>query len=345
MTLKQFKLHAVKAYISLGLFFYYKKIHVKGQEFVPKTQPVLILSNHQNGLLDPLLIATESNRFCYYLTRAAVFQKPLISRLLKGLNMLPVYRARDGWQNITNNNAIFEICKGLLKQKEALVIFPEGSHNLSRKVRPLSKGFTRIILDTLETYPDLDLQLLPVGVNYKNPKGFADSMFLNIGKPISAKQYTTLKKVDAVAALKKDVQEQIQLLTTHIEDDYEVVVKNLEQERADFLKPDVINHYLVKGEKRSGFKRSKSFLKPLKIIFNTLLKLVLLPVYALWKLLFQPKIEEKEFTGTFRFALGLTLVPLWLLIIFLVVGFNLGWTIAVMQFAFIAVLALLSVKL
>ncbi|WP_159024018.1 lysophospholipid acyltransferase family protein [Formosa sp. L2A11] len=345
MTLKQFKLHAVKAYISLGLFFYYKKIHVKGQEFVPETSPILILSNHQNGLLDPLLIATQSKRFCYYLTRAAVFQKPLVSKLLKGLNMLPVYRVRDGWQNLSNNNAVFEICRELLNNKEALVIFPEGSHNLNRKVRPLSKGFTRIILDTLETYPDLDFQLLPVGVNYRDPKAFGDSMSLNIGKPIAAKHYKSLNKAEAVKALKEDVQEQIQMLTTHIQDDYDHVISGLEQEEADFLNPEVINHYLKRGEKRYGFKKRGSILKPLKIIFNGLLKIVLLPVYALWRFILQPKIKEAEFTGTFKFAVGLTVAPLWILILFLIIGFNLGWLMALGSVLGLLALALLAVKL
>ncbi|QDO95749.1 glycerol acyltransferase [Formosa sediminum] len=331
--------------MSLGLFFYYKKIHVNGLQFVPKTKPVLILSNHQNGLLDPLLIATQSRRFCYYLTRAAVFKKPLVAKLLKGLNMLPVYRVRDGWQNITNNNEVFEVCKDLLKINEALVVFPEGSHNINRKVRPLSKGFTRIILGTLETYPDLDLQLLPIGVNYENPKAFADSMYLNIGKPISAKMYSNLKKADAVNALKKDIQDQIQLLTTHIDDNYDVVIKNLEQEGADFLKPKLINHYLNSGEKLVGFSTSASLLKPFKKVLTMLLKIVLGPVYAMWTFVVKPKIEEQEFTGTFRFALGVTLVPVWLLIVFIILGLSLSWSLAFNIILGIVFLALLAVKI
>ncbi|CDF78800.1 1-acyl-sn-glycerol-3-phosphate acyltransferase [Formosa agariphila KMM 3901] len=345
MGLKQFKLHAVRAYISVGLFFYYKQIHVKGAEFVPKAKPVLILSNHQNALLDPLLIATQSKRFCYYLTRAAVFQKPFISKLLKGLNMLPVYRVRDGWQTITNNNAVFETCKGLLKNNEALVIFPEGSHNLNRKVRPLSKGFTRIILDTLEVYPDLDLQLLPVGVNYISPEDYADSMLLNIGKPISAQRYRHLEKTEAVIALKRDIQNEIQLLTTHIADNHDEVVSTLVNEEADFLNPDAINHYLEHDEKVSDFEVKRSVFEPLGTGFRFLLKLVLLPVYALWKLVLQPKIKEKEFTGTFRFAVGLTAVPLWLLIVLLIIGMNLGWPIALGSVLVVCVIALVAVKL
>ncbi|MFB9052589.1 lysophospholipid acyltransferase family protein [Formosa undariae] len=329
----------------MGLFFYYKKISVKGQEFIPKTKPVLLLSNHQNALLDPLIIATHSNRFCYYLTRAAVFQKPFISKLLKGLNMLPVYRVRDGWQTILNNNAIFETCRDLLKDQEALVIFPEGSHNLNRKVRPLSKGFTRIVLDTLESYPDLDLQLLPVGVNYKNALAFGDSMSLNIGKPINAQHYLGLEKTEAVNALKCDIQKEIQLLTTHIEDDYDEVLLHLENNGADFLNPEAVNYFLEYNEKVPGFVSKKSVLEPIGFIFRILFKVVLLPVYMLWKLVLQPKIKEKEFTGTFRFAIGLTIVPLWIFIVVLSIGINLGWFMALSALLGICCLGLGAVKL
>ena len=74
----------------------------------------------------------DYNRFSYFLTRAAVFKKPLVAKLLNSVQMLPVYRIRDGWGNIANNNAIFESCTKLLHQGNAVAIFPEGSHNLAR---------------------------------------------------------------------------------------------------------------------------------------------------------------------------------------------------------------------
>ena len=90
------------------MFFYFKRIHVHNVENVPKDKPVLLLANHQNALLDALLIATKCGRFSYFLTRAAVFKKSFIGKILKSLQMLPVYRVRDGWSTISNNNAIFE---------------------------------------------------------------------------------------------------------------------------------------------------------------------------------------------------------------------------------------------
>ncbi len=92
-----------------------------------------------------------------------MFKKELIRKLLMSLQMLPVYRVRDGWNNITNNTTIFNTCTELLNKNQAIVMFPEGNHNLARRVRPLSKGFTRIVFDSIEKHPNLDLQIVPVG--------------------------------------------------------------------------------------------------------------------------------------------------------------------------------------
>ena len=78
-SLKQVWLHIVRAYLKLGLFFYFKKMHVVGTKNIPKSKPVLFLSNHQNALLDALIIATKCGRFSYFLTRASVFKKPITS--------------------------------------------------------------------------------------------------------------------------------------------------------------------------------------------------------------------------------------------------------------------------
>ena len=56
--MKDIWVNFVKSYIRLGLFFYYKKIKVVGKENIPKDSAVLFVSNHQNALIDPLIIGT-----------------------------------------------------------------------------------------------------------------------------------------------------------------------------------------------------------------------------------------------------------------------------------------------
>ncbi|WP_282134485.1 lysophospholipid acyltransferase family protein [Seonamhaeicola maritimus] len=342
--MKKLWLHSVRAYLRLGMFFYFEKVVVHNIENIPKDKPVLLLGNHQNALLDPLLIATKGSRFSFFLTRAAVFKKKFISNLLGSLQMLPVYRIRDGWNNLANNNAIFETCSELLKDGEAIVIFPEGNHNLARRVRPLSKGFTRIVFDTLEKYPDLDLQLVPVGLNYVHAAKFSDSAALFFGKPISAKEFTSDNRNEGIVKLKSKIQTELMKLTTHIpSDNYESDLLLLQELNVDFLNPQEVNTCIANSFKDCKIESNSKF-QFLKGIFKILLIINLIIPYVVWKLLAEPKIVELEFKSTFRFTIALTLVPIWLLVITMLLVLNFSWAIGLFYLSFSLVLALLAIK-
>lgn len=336
--------HSLRAYIKLGLFFYFKKIKVADVKHIPKAKPVLFLSNHQSALLDALLIATICGRFSYFLTRASVFKNSLVGKLLKSFNMLPVYRIRDGWNTITNNNSIFDSCTDLLHQNEAVFIFPEGSHNLNRTVRTLSKGFTRIVFDTLEKYPETDLQIVPIGLNYANAESFADSTSMYFGKPIAAKSFVTGNRNKDVVNLKHTIQSKISKLTTHIPtENYEETLQKLDALQVDYLNPKAVNKCIANNFK--GYKQKpKTNLNWLRAILKGLLILNVLPPYLIWKFVAQPKIKGPEFTATFRFAIVITLVPLYLLIKCFVLAAFFTTTIGLGYILFVLFLALLAVK-
>ncbi len=327
------------------MFFYFRRVYIYNLENVPKNKPVLLLANHQNALLDALLIATRCGRFCYFLTRAAVFKKSFVSKILNSLQMLPVYRVRDGWSKISNNNAIFENCSEILNNKEAIVIFPEGSHNLARRVRPLSKGFTRIVFDTLEKHPDLDLQLVPIGLNFLQAENCPDSAAMYFGKPMAAKDFIKDDKNKAVVNLKEAVQSKIKNLTTHIpEDTYNENLQKLKDLHVDFLKPQDVNLCLESNFKNCNSK-PKNVTQPLSEFFQLVLKLNLIIPYIIWKFIAESKVTEKEFTSTFRFAIAITLVPFYLLVVTLVLTLLMSFYIGLSYLFVSLIIALLAVKL
>ena len=330
------------------MFFYFKRIDVFGIENIPKDKPVLFLGNHQNALLDPLLIAIKCGRLSFFLTRAGVFKKPLVSKFLKSLQMLPVYRIRDGWNNITNNKAIFEACTHLFKNKEAVVIFPEGSHNLARRVRPLSKGFTRIVFDSLERYPDLDIHLIPVGLNFVSAKNFPDSTAIYFGSPISSRAFVTDNRNQDVVKLKKRIKEELSSLTTNIpEENYDAILKRLNKLQVDFLEPKTVNACIQSNfvDCSKEIKSSKPLYKFLKLLFKNLLILNILVPFLLWKYVFKPKINELEFTATFRFAVAITLVPIYVLISIVILSSTISILVGFSYFFIVLLIALLAVKL
>lgn len=326
------------------MFFYFKTIKVHKSSALPKDQPVLFLANHQNALLDALLVAITCGRFVYFLTRAAVFKQALVSKILRSLQMLPVYRVRDGWSTISNNHAIFDTCKHLLNNNEAVVIFPEGSHNLARRVRPLSKGFTRIVFDTLEGNPELPLQLVPVGLNFQDAVTYPDRTAIFYGAPLQAQDFVTEDKYKSVAQLKSAIHSELCQLTAHIEEvNYEDTINRLNDLQPDYLNPEGVN--TVIADDFSNMPQYKHTFKRLQQFFKGIMILNLLPPYLVWKFLAQPKIKELEFTATFRFAIAITLVPIYLLIITVVLAVLFSLKLALIYLFLVVIISLLSTKL
>lgn len=338
-------LHVIRTYLRIGLFFYFKKIQVVHLEKIPKNGPLLLLSNHQNALLDALLIATKSGRFSYFLTRAAVFKKPMVNKLLRSLRMLPVYRVRDGWNTITNNDSIFNTCSELLKDGHVVTIFPEGSHNLKRTVRPFSKGFTRIVFNTLEKYPNTDLQLIPIGLNFTKAEAFPDSASIYFGDPIKAKAFVSNDRTKDVKNLRVTLEHKISELTTHIPShNYNEDLKTLEDLNVDFLDPEGVN-YCIANNFQSHKVRQKTKTSVIKVFFKSLLIINMLLPYTIWRLWIKPKIDEIEFVSTFRFAVAISMAPIYLLIIVTIIGTLFGYEMALSYMAFVFITTLMTTKL
>ncbi len=309
----------VKFIIKTGLYAYYKGIEIRGLEHVPKNKPVMFLPNHQSALMDVLLIATDCNRKPYFLTRADVFKKAFLKRIFAYFQMLPIYRIRDGRESLTNNDKIFDACANVLHNGNALVMFPEANHNLRRRVRPLSKGFTRILFRSLELYPNLDIQLVPVGLNYQDATHFPDRVSVHFGKPIAVTSFFDPRDyMGSSRAIKEKVTTELKMLTTHIEDDanYDRIVQSLEHRGADFTDPVAINNEVERFNEWKNINEPN--LQSSSSAFRILLYILNVPIYVLWKYWLRPKVPEAEFVGTFKFAFGLLAYPIFICFLFLI---------------------------
>ncbi|TMU57234.1 lysophospholipid acyltransferase family protein [Flagellimonas algicola] len=324
--LKQLGYYFLKLWIKLALFCYYKKIKVAGMENIPKDKPVLFLSNHQNALMDVLLIATSVKKSPWFITRADVFRGKVLKSLFQFLQMIPIYRFRDGKSNLHKNMAIFHQCGELLQSNAAIVLFPEANHSLQRRVRPLSKGFTRIIANALEKDPDLDLQLVPIGQNYAYPTQVGDSATLRFGEPIS------VRECKGSLDLKQKVFENLTKLTTHIpEAEYDEIIQKMGEEGEHYLRPKETNATISQGVSHQMMPKKGNLVpKILRLLFL----LWNLPLVFLWRIGLKPKVPEPEFMATFRLGFVLFTYSLFYAGLFMVL-----WTVYDTDMAFMAVLS------
>ncbi|MDH3321779.1 MAG: lysophospholipid acyltransferase family protein [Flavobacteriaceae bacterium] len=340
--------HFLKLYVSLGLSFFYKKIRVHGIENIPKNKAVMFLSNHPNALIDPLLIATNNQRNTHYLTRAAVFNNPIIKKLLYSINMIPVYRTRDGIGSKklkSANEEIFSYCYEILNKKKALLIFPEGSHNIQRRVRSFRKGFARIVFGAMDLNNDLEIDIIPVGVNYTDVEAYASKVSIYFSKPISVRPYWEIEdRIKAIQSLKTVAYEQLKSVTNHIDDEanHDTIVKLFKKE--EFLNPKKVNKKLESLKIIDDLEQSTE----VSSNFNPLLFIVKINSFfplLIWKNL-RTKINEREFIATFKFAIGITAFPVFYFLQTWVVNHFFGSAIgySYLIFSFLSVFILTKTK-
>ena len=310
-----------------ALYCYFGKIRMHNQQAIPESGALMLLPNHQNALLDALLIAINGRRKPYFLTRSDVFSNALFRSLFHFFRMLPVYRMRDGRRTLNKNEAIFQRCTELLSRGEAVVVFPEANHNLVRRVRPLSKGFTRILFQSIEQDNELEIQLMPVGMNYYQADRFPDLTSVYYGKPFPV---SSLFDFDdprtSVIRIKSKVSDQLKTLTTHIaeEEAYEQVEAHLKNKGIKFQDPGIANQ-AVSDFNEKDFKEEQLRTARTQTVLKVLFFLLNFPMLIPWKWIKLKHVPEPEFTSTFRFAYALFVYPLFYLLAILLLGPAIGY--------------------
>jgi len=206
---------------------YYKKIYVIGRENIPpKGSPSFFITNHQNGLMDPLAILClfKDNRQPVFIARGDIFKQDTIAKILRFLKILPTFRLRDGSLNdIRINNYSFEIASKALKNGATLAMYPEAGHQAGHFMTTFKKGFPRVAF-AAEEYSDykLGLQIIPASVHYKNYFHFRSELVITIGKPFTLQPYFELYKVEpnkAYLQLNEESRQRVKELTLDIDDE------------------------------------------------------------------------------------------------------------------------------
>ena len=210
----------VRFWVKLAIKLFYRRIEIHGYEDYPTEGPVLLAPNHQNAFMDALIPAVFAPRPIHFLVRADVFKSKFVRSLFNSFNMMPVYRQRDGVANLTKNDDVFERCFEILRANGTLLIFPEAAHLGERRLRTLSKGFTRIVFGALEGHKDLNIHIVPLGLNYSNYSDSQSRLIINFGKPLAVQDYLPLhaeNPAKAMASLRIDVQKSLENEIVHIE--------------------------------------------------------------------------------------------------------------------------------
>jgi 1-acyl-sn-glycerol-3-phosphate acyltransferase len=182
---------------------YYRKVEVINRHNIPRDYPVILAPNHQNALMDALAIVCNMPYQCVFLARADIFKGKRLIRLLTFMNIMPVYRIRDGIEKVKMNDAVFGKTVDVLHNKlNPLCLFAEGNHGDKRRLRPLVKGLFRIAFQAQEKYGNNPVvKIVPIGYDYGHYQNFRSTLFVNVGVPIEVAEYMETYRHDPVHAI------------------------------------------------------------------------------------------------------------------------------------------------
>jgi len=219
----------INPYVKMFFFHYYGKVEIKGYENIPRDAPVIFAPNHQNALMDALIVLFAAPGDVVFLARADIFNTKFLAYLLNSLKVLPVFRQRDGAAELVKNQEIFDISVDVLKHRHYLCVMPEGNHGNQRKLRTIVKGIFRIAFKAQEDAGNQPfVKIVPVGLDFGHYIKQNASLFINYGEPIEVSDYWDAYEENTargINALKATLTRELKPQMIHIGTDeyYEVV--------------------------------------------------------------------------------------------------------------------------
>ena len=245
--LKAFR--AYLQYVNSGLYF--RKEHILGLENVPDNgTPVVVVSNHQNCLNDPLCVCLQlTDRRMNFIARANVFKNPIFNKALRAMGLLPAYRmSHEGLGAVSKNQETFDDAGAALNDGETLMLFPEADHQDKRWLGTFKLGYLRIAFAAAEKNDfKQDIIILPSCNHYSNYFHARTDMLIRFSKPISLQPYYERYKEaprETMVEINKIVRAAIQEMMLHISD-----IEHYDQ--IDFLRD---NGYGKEYAKKHGYK-------------------------------------------------------------------------------------------
>lgn len=192
---------------AIALRWYYADVAVQGHDRVPRDGPVLILANHPNALIDPLLVGTVIERRILLTAKATLFEHHALAWLLQGLGVVPLRRAKDEPRDVAapsveprRNAQAFALVTSALRSHQAVLIFPEGISHDDPSLAPLKSGAARMALQAHHEGV-AGLRLLPVGLVFEAKERPDSRVLVRVGDAIDLDAWLAQHRTASVQEL------------------------------------------------------------------------------------------------------------------------------------------------
>ena len=145
---------------------------------------MLLVANHPNSLLDPMLVVAAARRPVRFLAKAPLFTDRWIGWLVKAAGAIPVYRRQDDPTQMSRNEDAFRAVFTALGDGDAVGIFPEGISHSEPSLVPLKTGAARIAFGGREQ-AGRAFPIVPVGLVFRQKDVFRSEVIVYTGRPVA----------------------------------------------------------------------------------------------------------------------------------------------------------------
>ncbi len=166
----------------LVTYFLYRRLEVEHAHRIPTGRPVLVVANHFNGLLDPVLVIAALGRTPRFLAKATLGRILGVGWLMRACGVIFVQRRQDG-EGTAGNVDAFEACHRSLARGDTVAIFPEGVTHDRPQLSPVKTGAARIALGARGEGAE-GLVILPIGLTFTDKVALRGEVLVTVGTPI-----------------------------------------------------------------------------------------------------------------------------------------------------------------
>ncbi len=191
----------VEALAKGACFTFFRSIEVVGEENVPRGVPLVLVANHHNSLVDPILVLGATNVRARFLAKSTLWDVPPTRLLLNLAAVIPVYRAQDG-ADMAKNDETFVRCWDVLASGGAIALFPEGISHDEPHLAKLKTGVARIVIGAAQRLSVHNTLIVPVGLTFEEKGKFRSRVLVAIGAPLDPAPFIAEHASDEAAAVR-----------------------------------------------------------------------------------------------------------------------------------------------
>lgn len=163
---------------------FFGRIHIVGQDNVPKTGAVIFASNHPNALMDGWLLTATCGRWpVHFMANAKLWSYRLLRPMLGAIGAVPVY-PREEYGDAADNTGAFEKLYEVLEAGNCMGVFPEGISHAETHIVRLKTGTARVALAVADR-GRADVSIVPVGLFYVHRHRVGSQVLIEFGSPIA----------------------------------------------------------------------------------------------------------------------------------------------------------------